>query len=737
MTGMKNKQEYEEELRMGKGGFTLPGESGYEELTLKMAEKWGADVIRDSDGTVLSDEITHAGYGIYSTICIIRDHNAWAKENQDKLQQTFLCTPPQVAESDTLTIGLMDSFFAEQFRINDSAESLEYWEIYDRTTNVKIDNADWSYDKEKGSVSLSGIIPFHKYTVSFLAYRIWEEISMYNHTTNHWDKEHLMQIDPRYPETQEYLLGWMKHWCETHPDTTVVRFTSMFYNFVWIWGSSERNRNLFSDWGSYDFTVSVPALQEFEKQYGYRMTAEDFINKGQLHVTHMPGNAKKADWMAFINDFVISFGRKLIDMVHSYGKKAYVFYDDSWVGVEPYNGRFQEFGFDGLIKCVFSGYEARLCAGVDVPTHELRLHPYLFPVGLGGAPTFMEGGNPTLDAKKYWNSVRRALLRAKIDRIGLGGYLHLVEGFPDFCDYIEKVADEFRLIRSFHDAGEPYRIKTRVAVLHYWGSLRSWTLSGHFHETYMHDLIHINEALSGLPVDVKFISFDDILKDKDILKDIDVIINVGDGDTAHTGGAVWENAVISAAIREFVYQGGGFIGVGEPAGHQYQGHYLQLADLIGVEKETGFTLNYDKYNWEEHKNHFILADTTKSVDFGEGKKNMFAYEGTEILVQRDKEVQMAVHEFGEGRSVYISGLPYSFENSRILYRSILWSTHGENLLHQWFSTNFNVEVHAYVKNGKFCVVNNTYEPQDTVIYRGDGSSFALKMEANEIKWYTV
>lgn len=113
MTGMKNKQEYEEELEMGKGGFTLPGESGYEELTLKMAEKWGADVIRDSDGTVLSDEITHAGYGIYSTICIIRDHNAWAKENQDKLQQTFLCTPPQAAESDTLTIGLMDSFFAE------------------------------------------------------------------------------------------------------------------------------------------------------------------------------------------------------------------------------------------------------------------------------------------------------------------------------------------------------------------------------------------------------------------------------------------------------------------------------------------------------------------------------------------------------------------------------------------------------------------------------------------------
>ena len=90
-----------------KGGFTLPGEAGYEDLTLKMAEKWGADVIRDSDGTVLSDEILNAGYGIYSTICIIRDHNEWAKQNMDKLQQTFLMTEPVVAVEESLTIELM------------------------------------------------------------------------------------------------------------------------------------------------------------------------------------------------------------------------------------------------------------------------------------------------------------------------------------------------------------------------------------------------------------------------------------------------------------------------------------------------------------------------------------------------------------------------------------------------------------------------------------------------------
>ena len=51
------------------------------------------------------------------------------------------------------------------------------------------------------------------------------------------------------------------------------------------------------------------------------------------------------------------------------------------------------------------------------------------------------------------------------------------------------------------------------------------------------------------------------------------------------------------------------------------------------------------------------------------------------------------------------GLPYSFENSRMLYRSILWSSHDEEHLYKWFSSNYNVEVHAYVENGKYCVVN--------------------------------
>ena len=161
-----------------------------------------------------------------------------------------------------------------------------------------------------------------------------------------------------------------------------------------------------------------------------------------------------------------------------------------------------------------------------------------------------------------------------------------------------------------------------------------------------------------------------------MLNGVDVIINVGDGDTAHTGGAVWEDAEVTAAVRAASSGTAAASSAwASPPGTSTRGATFQLAGALGVEKETGFTLNYDKYNWEEHPGHFILADCGGDVDFGEGKKTMYALEGTEILVQREKEVQMAVHGFGRGRCVYISGLPCSFEKNRVLYRSILWSAH--------------------------------------------------------------
>lgn len=688
---------------MGKGSFTLPGEAGYEKLTLELAEKWGADIIRDSDGTELSKEILDSDYGIYSTICIIRDHNEWASKNMDKLQQSFLMTEPVVASEELFAIHLMDNFFSGQFRVNDSEESIKYWEVYDRTTNQKIPAQSWTYEKECGNVVIQMAVPFHSYTVSFLAYRIWEEISMYNHVTNNWNKEHLMPVDPRCAETQDYLLQWLDDWCKTHPSTTVVRFTSMFYNFVWIWGSSERNRHLYSDWASYDFTVSPQALDDFEKEYGYALCAEDFINQGKLHVTHMVPAKKQRDYMDFINHFVVSYGRKLVDIVHRYGKEAYVFYDDSWVGVEPYGKRFSEFGFDGLIKCVFSGYEARLCAGARVKTHELRLHPYLFPVGLGGAPTFSEGGNPTEDAKRYWNNVRRALLREPVDRIGLGGYLHLTEAYPDFCDYIAEIADEFRKIKEMHSDGGVYTLPCRVRVLHSWGSLRSWTLSGHFHETCMHDLIHVNEALCGLPVDVGFISFEDIKSGA--LGECDVIINAGRAGTAWSGGDNWKDAVVIEKLQEWVYGGGTFIGIGEPSAVEGYNYFFRMAQVLGIDCDTGARVCHGKWKFRINTGlgECLLPD---GCDVPK-KDYLYLTDGNaSVLVEKDGLPQMTVNAFGRGHGVYMSGFSFNNANTRMLLNILMYAA-GIDGEPDYLTDNADCECAYYPASRRLVVINNS------------------------------
>ena len=648
------------------GDFTLPGEAGYEQLTLDMAKKWGADVIRDSDGTKLSPEIVEAGYRIYSTICIIREHNAFAALHPDSQQQTFLTSDPVTAVSGQTVIPLLDGYFDEQFEINGSPDALPWWQVWDRTADRLVPAENWTY--ADGKITVTGCEPWHRYTASFLCWRIWEEINMYNHTTNHWQTEHLRQLDPRHPLAWEYLQDWLRKWCEANPDTNVVRLTSLFYNFVWIFGSDLRRRTRFVDWASYDFTVSPAALRAFREEYGYDLTAEDFINKGKLQATHRPPTAHKRDYMDFTQRFVAEKARALVDIIHEYGKQAYVFYDDSWVGMEPYGRYFSSIGFDGLIKCVFSGFECRLCAGVDVPVHELRFHPYLFPVGLGGLPTFMEGGHPEKDALAYWLHVRRALARQCVDRIGLGGYLHLTIGQEPFNDAIEQMAVTFRRLKALHAEGAPACLDIRVGVLHCWGSLRSWTLSGHFHETDGNVLIHINEALSGLPVQVKFISFEDVKNGA--LREIDVLINAGRQGDAWSGGDAWKDAALVSEVTRFVYKGGSLIGVKEPSAVTEGDTRFALAHVLGVDQDRGEYACHMPWQFETEDAPFPLTEEALGVTDG----IRLTGKDTRVLCAKDGQPSLTLHTFGKGRAVYMGSFSYSPEAARMLFDLLLYLT---------------------------------------------------------------
>lgn len=712
------------------GRVTIPTDLDVVPETLEILKKWGADAIRDCDGTDFPQQLKDADAKIYSTYYTTRKDNAWAKANPDEVQQCYIMTGFYTAPGDTVTIPLMKGISPELMQVNTNDDITRWWEVMDRTTGQPVPPEQWSY--ADGSVTVQAV-PFHEYTVSFLAYLIWDPVHMYNATTNGWTNfEHQITFDVRQPKTHKYSMERLRKFIAEHPYVNVIRYTTFFHQFTLIF--DELKREKFVDWYGYSASVSPYILNQFEQEVGYKFRPEYIIDQGYYNNQYRVPSKEFRDFQAFQRREVAKLAKEMVDITHACGCEAMMFLGDHWIGTEPFMPEFKTIGLDAVVGSVGNGSTLRLISDIEgVKYTEGRFLPYFFP------DTFHEGGDPVREAKENWVTARRAILRKPIDRIGYGGYLKLALQFPEFVDYVESVCNEFRELYENIKDTTPYCVK-RVAVLNCWGKMRAWGCHMVHHALYYkqnYSYAGVIEMLSGAPFDVKFISFEDIKNDPHLLDSLDVIINVGDADTAHTGGIWWEDPEISSAIRKFVWNGGGFIGVGEPSGHPYQGHILQLASVLGVEEENGFTLNYDKYNWEEHPDHFILQDADRPIDFGEGRKNIYALEGTEVLVQRNKEVQMAAHDFGKGRAVYISGVPYSFANSRTLYRAILWSAHSEEELHTWFSSNYNVEVHAYVKNGKYCVVNNTYEPQDTTVYTTDGSSFALHLDANEIKWYEI
>ena len=713
------------------GRVTIPTDVDVVSDTLKLMERWGADALRDCDGTDFPEALRSTGAKVYATYYTTRKDNDWARQNPDEVQQCYIMTGFTTAESPQLRIPLMQGVSPELMQVNTRDDIHRWWEVMDRTEGTVVDTAQWSY--ADGAVTIHDAKPYHEYTVSFLCYLIWDPVHMYNAIVNGWkDFEHQITFDVRQPKTHAFSLKRLRAFLESHPYVNVVRYTTFFHQFTLVF--DELKRQKYVDWYGYSASVSPYILERFEKEVGYPFRPEYIVDQGYYNNQYRVPSREYLDFQAFQRREVAALAREFVDITHEYGREAMMFLGDHWIGTEPYMPEFAGIGLDAVVGSVGNGSTLRLISDIPgVKYTEGRFLPYFFP------DTFHEGGDPVGEARDNWLTARRAILRKPIDRIGYGGYLKLACQFPEFLDYVESVCNEFRQLYQNIQGGRPVCLK-RVAVLNCWGKARSWGCHMVHHALYQkenYSYAGVIEALSGAPFDVSFISFEDIGKQPDLLNSLDVLICVGDGDTAHTGGRWWENAQVASAIRGFVLQGGGFIGVGEPSGHQYQGHYFQLASVLGVEKETGFTLGYGKFNQQEHPDHFLLEDASEPVNFGEGKKGVYALEGTQVLIKRDGDVQLSVNDAGRGRAVYVSGLPYSPHNARLLHRAVMWASHAEEELRRWFSENPAVDVHAYEGSRKYCVVNNSAEAQSTTVYRGDGSSFPLALTPGGIEWFDM
>ena len=159
---------------MKKGRVTIPTDESFVEGTKEIAALWGADAVRDCDGTELPKNVKELAEKVYNTYFIVRGDN------------------------DTLSIDPMQGYFAQQ--IQPDAENLSYWEVYDRTTGEK--HADWEWGEKGGRVLVKNARPMHEYTVNFMAKVVWHPVQIYNYLTNNWTCEKQKMYDPAYPNTK-------------------------------------------------------------------------------------------------------------------------------------------------------------------------------------------------------------------------------------------------------------------------------------------------------------------------------------------------------------------------------------------------------------------------------------------------------------------------------------------------------------------------------------------------------
>lgn len=717
-----------------RGRLTLPTDVDMVEETLKLKERLDADALRDCDGTQMPSELLKTGAKIYATYYTTRKDNEWAKNNPEEVQQEYLITDRITATSWTLSIELMKGFHTQQLKVNTIDEPKRWWEVIDRTTGKVVPVENWFYDEATGEVIIKSI-PYHQYTVSFLAFLIWDPVHMYNYLTNDWQgAEHQMTFDVRQPKTQAYVKEKLRSWCEENPDVDVVRFTTFFHQFTLTFDDQKREK--YVEWFGYSASVSPYILEQFEHWAGYRFRPEYIVDQGYFNSTFRVPSKEFRDFIEFQQIEVSRLAKDLVDIVHAYGKEAMMFLGDHWIGTEPFGKYFDNIGLDAVVGSVGDGVTMRMISDIKgVNYTEGRLLPYFFP------DVFTEEGDPIGEAQDNWMKARRAILRSPLDRIGYGGYLKLASEWPGFIEQIEKVVGEFRQIHEAMEGTSSYMAPFKVAILNCWGELRRWMCNQVHHAIWHREIysyVGVIECLSGMPVEVQFISFDDVRNGID--PDIKVIINAGDAYTAWSGAENWTDEKVVTAIRRFVDQGGGFIGVGEPTACQYEGRYFQLSDVLGADREMGFSMSTDKYNElsPKYRDHFILEDIKGEIDFGEGKNRIYAQGANYEILDMDGEYsRLIVNSYGKGRSVYFTGLPYSPQNCRILLRAIYYAAHREEEMKKYYVTNVETEVAAFEKAGRVAVINNSKEDQMTDLFIHGSLKCSLDMKAMEMVWVEI
>ena len=300
------------------GRVTIPTDVDVVPETLELVKRWGADAIRDCDGTDYPEELKDVEAKVYSTYYTTRKDNEWAKANPDEIQQMYIMTPFYTAVGEELSIRRMDHLYPDMLKVNDKDDITRWWEVIDRTTGEPVPASRWGYEAATGEVTIHGAKEFHDYTVSFLAYIMWDPVHMYNAVTNGWTNfEKQITFDVRQPKTKEFSMERLRKYIKDNPHIDVIRYTTFFHQFTLIF--DELAREKYVDWYGYSASVSPYILEQFEKEVGYPFRPEFIIDQGYMNNIYRIPSKEFRDFQKFQQREVAKLAKEMVDITHECG----------------------------------------------------------------------------------------------------------------------------------------------------------------------------------------------------------------------------------------------------------------------------------------------------------------------------------------------------------------------------------------------------------------------------------
>ena len=120
-------------MTLKEGRVTIPTNLDVVPETIELMKRWGADAIRDCDGTEFPEELVRTGAKIYATYYTTRKDNEWAKANPDEVQQCYVMTSFYTAVDTDLEIPLMKGISQELMMVNIRDDKERWLEVVDRS----------------------------------------------------------------------------------------------------------------------------------------------------------------------------------------------------------------------------------------------------------------------------------------------------------------------------------------------------------------------------------------------------------------------------------------------------------------------------------------------------------------------------------------------------------------------------------------------------------------------------